>query len=69
MNRLTTFFGARPGRGRKSGTNLLRVAGVVDNNIHGEMAKVSCVLSLKLSERQVWANSVDPDQTAPRRSV
>ena len=43
MNRLTTFFGARPGRGRKSGTNLLRVAGVVDDHLHGEMAKVSSI--------------------------
>ena len=23
----------------------------------------------KFSDRQVWANSVDPDQTAPRRAV
>ena len=41
MNRLTTFIGARPGRGRKSGTNLLRVAGALENSLHGEMARVS----------------------------
>lgn len=41
MNRLTTFIGARPGRGRKSGTNLLRVAGALENSLHGEMARPS----------------------------
>ena len=29
----------------------------------------SCFLDLKFSDRHVWANSADPDQTAPRGAV
>lgn len=41
MNRLTTFIGARPGRGRKSGHNLLRVVGAVEKGFQSGMAQPS----------------------------